>query len=77
MTADRIQMVSSLKTLEQFNAERYSLVGSINKPALNGIACPKCGAELMDTNPGILLTSNPPKCYIGCSKCDYSGTRVC
>lgn len=44
-----------------------------NEPKLNGIACPKCGSELYDTNPMVVLTSYPPKKNIHCVECDYVG----
>lgn len=47
-------------------------------PRLNGIACPKCGKELLDTKPNEMLASMPPKKSISCSskKCDYTGYRI-
>ncbi len=66
----------TLKSLEEHNAGIREIYTNINKATPNGIACPKCGAELRDTNPGILLTSNPPQHYVGCEKCGYSGTRL-
>ena len=67
-----------LKPLDQFNQERAdAMANNWNKPTLNGIACPKCGAECIDSNPSITLTSNPPRAMIACSKCDYAGSRVC
>jgi hypothetical protein len=32
-----------------------------NNPQPNGIKCPKCGEELMDTYPNMILTSDPPQ----------------
>jgi hypothetical protein len=48
-----------------------------NKPQLNGIACPKCGAELYDSEPMITMTSNPPQKSVHCSECKYKGNRFC
>jgi len=45
-------------------------------PRRNGIACPKCGAELMDTSPGQVLTSLPPCTAIHCPECKYTGSRI-
>ena len=45
------------------------------KPKLNGIICPKCGSELYDSNPMMILTSFPPKKNTHCGKCDYKGRR--
>jgi len=64
-----------LVTLEERNSEALVWYSSANDPFPNGIACPECGAELYDTQPNMMLTSNPPQYYIGCQKCDYTGTR--
>lgn len=47
-----------------------------NDPRPNGIACEKCGAELLDTNPNMVLTSMPPKKSVHCKKCGWSGYRL-
>jgi DNA-directed RNA polymerase subunit RPC12/RpoP len=47
-----------------------------NSPRLNGIACPKCGEEMFDSNPMATLTSMPAKKNVHCSKCDYVGYRI-
>jgi DNA-directed RNA polymerase subunit RPC12/RpoP len=47
-----------------------------NEPKSNGIACPKCGNELMDTNPMMTLTSYPAQKNIHCPKCGYTGYRI-
>jgi hypothetical protein len=47
-----------------------------NLPRPNGIACPECGEELLDSNPNMTLTSNPAKKSIHCSKCKYNGYRI-
>jgi C4-type Zn-finger protein len=47
-----------------------------NEPRPNGIACPKCGNELMDTNPMMTLTSYPAQKNVHCSKCEYKGYRI-
>lgn len=68
-----------MKSLEEYNKERMRLWFNIlqkntNKP--NGLECPKCGKELHDTNPGIVLTSQPPKIKIHCPSCGYTGFRI-
>jgi ribosomal protein S27AE len=70
-------MSKTLKTLEEFNTQRrsgYRFPDSTPKP--NGIACPKCGEELVDSQPNVTLTSMPPQKNIHCPKCDYTGFRV-
>jgi hypothetical protein len=46
-----------------------------NNTVGNGVACPKCGEEMYDTNPNLVLTSNPPKKSVHC-KCGFSGYRT-
>jgi len=46
-----------------------------NNSQPNGIKCPKCGEELMDTYPNIILTSDPPQKNVHCPKCDHKGYR--
>ena len=65
-----------LKSLAEHNANRRKAHEPDNGPVKNGIACPKCGAELMDSDPAMLLTSNPPQKRTHCSECDYTGYRV-
>lgn len=45
-------------------------------PKTNGIACPQCGKELVDTDGNILLMSMPPKMRIFCPDCRYRGLRI-
>ncbi len=67
-----------LKELNQHNGEARSRQYALNDQShcLNGIACPKCGEELYDTNPMITLTSYPAQKNVNCSKCDYIGYRI-
>jgi DNA-directed RNA polymerase subunit RPC12/RpoP len=46
-----------------------------NNPQPNGIKCPKCGEELMDTYPNMILTSDPAQKNVHCPKCDHKGYR--
>lgn len=64
-----------LKTLEQHNTERREAIAERRKPKRNGIACPKCGAELWDTYPQEALMSNPPQKAINCD-CGFHGFAV-
>jgi hypothetical protein len=66
-------MAKKLKTLEQ---HEWLSRPYYERPLLNGIACPKCGHELLDSNPGVLLLSKPPQLNIHCSSCPYKGTRT-
>lgn len=44
-------------------------------PRRNGIACPNCGEEMMDTDAYHLLTC-PPQRHVNCPACDYKGLRL-
>jgi hypothetical protein len=71
-------MKKKLKTLEENNALAFSSTRvNFTVPILNGIACPKCGSELLDSQPNVILTSNPAQKNTKCSseKCDYIGYR--
>jgi transcription elongation factor Elf1 len=61
-----------MKTLKQHDEERrefYKNPHSIR----NGIECPKCGAELLDSIPDEYLYSFPPKKAIHCAECGFDG----
>lgn len=60
-----------LKSIKEHNEERMK---PIFVDRLTGIACPKCGTEVVFTAPNINLLSNPPKRNIGCTKCRWYGT---
>ena len=65
-----------MKSLEEWNKDRAAKIEARDTyPKNNGIACPKCGAELQDTDAGILL-SYPAQKRVKCSKCDYVGYRI-
>jgi len=67
----------TLRSLGEADSEaRKCYIMDWNKPRLNGIACPECGAELMDTSPGQVLASLPPRTAIHCSECNYTGSRI-
>ncbi len=65
-----------MTTLDEHNAERMRIYDRQRIPGKNGIDCPECGGDLMDTDPNVTLTSLPPKKNIHCTKCDYKGYRV-
>lgn len=62
--------------LQDFNDVRSDCYQRENAPKPNGIECPRCGAELLDSTPMIVLASYPPKKSVHCAKCDYRGYRV-
>ena len=69
-----------LKSLDEFNAERRRVIEEIDHafcgPHGNGIACPSCGQELVDSHRHLILNSSPPQKGIHCQSCDYRGYRV-
>ena len=69
--------MDKLKSLEESNSERRRFFNKMNdnSPKHNGIVCPKCGEELFDSTPNIVLLSNPPQYNIHCEKCGYKGYR--
>jgi len=71
--------MGKLKDLADHDSEmlKWYAMAHDNNPRPNGIACPECGAELLDSNPQIILTSAPPQLDIHCDKCDYIGYRIC
>ena len=71
---NNMKKLKNLSKQNEININRHLQFNS-NKPQLNGIACPECGAELYDSNPMVTLTSIPPQLNIHCSKCGYSGYR--
>ena len=70
--------MKKLKDLSKHNSEASVLQYGLNNnnPIKNGIACPKCGNELLDSRPMITLTSYPAQKNIHCDKCDYVGYRI-
>ena len=55
-------MTKALETLEEHNCRAIGFFsGPVKGPVKNGIACPDCGSELMDSSPLVCLTSHPPQ----------------
>ncbi len=48
------------------------------KPVPNGIACPRCGNELLDKQPGVMQPTVPPRVNVLCGdgECEWRGVRV-
>ena len=66
-----------MKSLAEHNAERQQVHAKDldNESQRNGIACPRCSAELWDSSPMTTLTSNPPQKNVHCT-CGYRGYRT-
>ena len=67
-----------METLDEFNKRRREQREALNMPGPrpNGIACPMCMHELMDSDPSMMLTSSPPQKNVHCPACGYAGYRV-
>lgn len=68
-------MSDQLKTLEQYNKERFEALKASEKVRPNGIACPRCNSEMVDSGDSI-LTSLPPQMKVDCPACGYRGYRL-
>ena len=66
-----------LKTLQDHNNAVLQGIayGVTDEPKPNGIECPICKSELLDSNPSITLTSYPAKKNVHCASCGYAGYR--
>ena len=77
---DLASAVEPLQSLESFNVERRKVYDSDwPRPSTsksNGLACPKCGTELVDSSPNTVLTSNPPQKNVHCPTCEWKGYRI-
>jgi hypothetical protein len=69
-----------MESLHDYNrrkrAEYEATSWDSSVPTPNGLACPQCGVELMDTDPGVTLMSNPPQKAVHCEACGHQGYRV-
>lgn len=78
-TLNPVKSIPKLKSLDEHNTEMSNLhwrhFNSI-EPQPNGLACPNCAEELVDSNPMMTLASFPPKKTVNCTKCDYVGYRT-
>lgn len=71
-------MTKKLKSLDEHNSTSWAKSAhNLHSPVPNGLACPKCKKELMDSNPMVTLTSWPAQKNIHCinEDCDYVGFR--
>jgi len=68
----------NLKTLAEHNSEKLNTNWDLysNNPVPNGISCPICEKEMMDSNPMMMLASIPPKKNVHCPSCGHSDYRI-
>lgn len=59
-----------MKTLEEYEEEKRN----VRLADGTGIQCPACGDELVESFPGTILTSNPPRKAVHCQTCKYKNT---
>lgn len=67
--------MKQLKTLDGHNRNQAFIHG-LSIPIANGIECPKCSMELVDSTPNEILTTYPPQKNVHCPHCDFKGYRV-
>lgn len=68
-----------MKTLKEHNEQRLEAFRQMEeqrKPHPNGIACPKCGDEMWDSDPMMTFTSNPPQKSVHCPGCGHADYRI-
>lgn len=57
-------------TVEEWNARAVARIKAARaSQEIKGLKCPKCGGELVDTEPRCILASNPPKKRLDCMAC--------
>ena len=59
-----------MKTLEEYEKEKAYL----REHHGTGIQCPACGDELVESNPGVILTTNPARKAVHCPTCKHKNT---
>ncbi len=64
-----------LISLEESNNLSKAAYEKKNPPVQNGIACPKCQAELWDPTPAQLFNGAPPQVSTKCESCKFETTR--
>ena len=64
----------ALKNLDEYNKEFIEKFKRERK-CYNGLACPQCGEELRDREPGMFLASNPAQSIVICDGCGFTGKR--
>ena len=64
-----------MQNLNQHNQQKLTKFQLNTQSRLNGISCPECQHELMDSNPSVCLASWPPQYRVHCPNCGYIGCR--
>jgi hypothetical protein len=69
-----------LISLTEFNKNRrlaHRAQEDLHVNVPNGIACPKCGEELVDDDRRVRCMSDPPQYHVHCPACGHKTYRVC
>lgn len=66
--------MSDLISLEAHNQARMK-AAVLAQQKRTGIACPRCGRELVDRYADVVLTSCPPMKDVVCNNCGFTGHR--
>ena len=66
----------SLREHDAARTEQFEALIGLDDPTPNGIECPQCQTELLDTNPLDVIPSVPPRRHIHCPKCGFHWMRV-
>lgn len=65
-----------MPTLDEYNDTEWEAFEDAYTPTLNGIDCNKCGTELKDIHPGLIVTLHPPQTDVICDGCGFKGYRI-
>jgi ribosomal protein S27E len=65
-----------LVSLEDYNNIRTKMFNTVFTSDITGVACPKCGEELLDTEPHFTFAGSPPQKSVHCSSCNWDGYKV-
>ena len=65
-----------MKSLIQHELDKAEYYRESTVPRPNGIECPVCQNELVDTSPLVRVMTNPPKTIVHCPACGWTGART-
>jgi len=74
----------SLETLAHYNERRErsyktrwaGKIGDMSMMNGNGLACPECGQQLVDTRPFQMAFTKPPSLHVHCKGCGHEDRRA-
>ena len=74
--SDEVTGKELLISLADFNETILRRNRECPKRPVNGIACPQCGKELVDTQPTNVRLSTPMQKTVACDSCGFTGNRL-